>query len=568
MKLIFLGLAFYFGVQFLAFAALDVTQFGAVADDGKDDTEAFRAAFRAVQTNGTKLIEVPKGRYNLCADGNPNRRDALFPVTRTDGLTIRGHGAELMMSGTSGIFTFTECQNITIEGLTVDWERPPFSQGTVIAIAPGHFDVQIESGFPVQGGEPVAAIMGYDPVTRLPDGANLDVGEVVERTELMSPQVLRIHLKQSIPVSVGALLVLRHQVYGCGPLINLIRCADVRVSNVTVYTAPSMALVGYVSTNISLKKFNILLRPGYGRLMSTTADATHFSGCKGTVSLQDCVFEGMRDDGVNINSGRYLTVLQQLNDYTVLCQRNDLPDAGDFMEMSHPDTLLPFSTGGVKSASIESGTNNQSRVTFETPLPDELRAGDLLANARRVAKLRMRHCTVRANRARGVLCQTRDAVIEDCVFRNCTGPGVMVLTDAGWFYESIGARNVTVRNNLFVNCNQGAATGEGTLAVLAWLKDWAYPSQPGVHRDVRFEDNQIIGSANSGIFAVGVEGLTIRNNTIEQACLKPTRESGRNALRVMDCARVTVAGNNIDPKKQGAGMEEAVRATGVDAAKP
>ena len=549
-------------------SVVDVTRFGAVPNDGRDDTAAFLAAFHEAQVHGGKVIKIPKGRYNLRADGNLENKNQLFSLTNLDGLVIRGEGAELMMSGNSAVFAFKECKNITLEGVSVDWERPPFSQGTVIATAPDHFDVQIESAFLVQGGEPVAAFMDYDPVTRLPLGANFDVGDAVERTELISPQVLRIHLKQNILVPVGTLLVLRHHVYGYGQLIGFARCADVLVRDVTVYTAPSMGLVGYVTTNISLKRFNIRLRQGSGRLMSTTADATHFSGCKGTVSLEDCTFEGMGDDGVNINSGIYLTVLQRLDDHTVLCQRDDLPDVGDVMEMSHPDTLLPFSSVGVSSASLEPGTNSQSHVTFGTLLPVELRAGDLLANASRVARLRMRHCTVQANRARGVLCQTRDAVIEDCVFRNCTSAGVLVLTDAGWFYEGIGARNVMVRNNLFENCNQGAATAEGALAALAWLKGWAYPLHPGVHRDVCFAGNHIIGSANSGVFAVGVNGLLIRNNTIEQAGLKPTRESGQYALRVMNCARVAIAGNDINPKKQGAGMKEAVCVTRVGVNKP
>ena len=81
----------------------------------------------------------------------------------------------------------------------------------------------------------------------------------------------------------------------------------------------------------------------------------------------------------------------------------------------------------------------------------------------------------------------RDAIIEDCTFRNCTGPGVLVMTELVHFHESIGTRNVTVRNNLFEHCNQGAATAEAALATLAWLKNSAYPPQPGVHRDVRFE---------------------------------------------------------------------------------
>ena len=36
----------------------------------------------------------------------------------------------------------------------------------------------------------------------------------------------------------------------------------------------------------------------------------------------------------------------------------------------------------------------------------------------------------------------------------------------------------------------------------------------------------------------------------------------------MNCAGVTADGNTIDPKKQGAGMAEAVRVTDAEAAKP
>jgi hypothetical protein len=449
----------------------------------------------------------------------------------------------------------------------MDWQRPPFSEGTVIATTPRYFDVKIPAAYPVKGGEPVNAFMTYHPDTRLPDGRDLDVYNSVERTELVAPQVLRVHLTRDIPVPVGKLLVLRHQVYGPCPF-GFHRCADVKVNDVTVYCAPGMGLVGIASTNVSLKRFNVLIRPGSGRLMSTTADATHFGGCKGTVSLEDCIFEGMGDDGANIKSGLYLIVRKRLDAHTVLGQHNlkiaDLPDAGDIMEMAHVDTLLAFASGKVRLAKMVPGEGNMHRVEFEEPLPAELRVGDVLGNASRVAKLRMLRCTVRANRARGVLCQTRDAIIEDCTFQNCTSAGVLVLTEVVYFFESIGTRNVTVRNNRFENCNMGAASAEAALCALAYLMNFAYPSKPGVHRDVVFEDNQIMGTSESAIFAVGVDGLKIRGNTIEKACLRPGRDNGRNAIRVKDCARVVVENNKIDPARQGAGMTEPSRTTGSE----
>lgn len=544
---------------------LEVTRFGAVPNDGQDDTAAFLAAFKEAQAREDKRVVIPKGRYNLRSDGCPEHPHVLFHFQRVDGLAIDGRGAELVMSGAAGIFSFAECRNVVIRGLVVDWERPPFSEGTVVAAAARHFDVKVTDAYPVKGGEPVGAFMSYHPDTRLPDGRDLDVYNSVERTELVGPQVLRVHLTREIQVPVGKLLLLRHHVYG-GNAFFFHRCSDVKVSDVTLYCAVGMGLVCGVCTDVSLERYNVLIRPGSGRLMSTTADASHFSGCKGTVSLKDCIFEGMGDDGVNVKTGVYLIVRRRLDDHTVLGQHNlkgsDLPDPGDTMEMAHLDTLSPFASGKVRSAKMEPGEGNIHRVEFEEPLPAELKVGDVLGNATRVARLRMHHCTVKSNRARGVLCQTRDAVIEDCTFQNCTSAGVLVLTEAVHFFESIGTRDVVVRNCRFENCNMGAATAEAALAALAYLKDFAYPLRPGVHRDVSFEGNHIVGTSESAIFAVGVDGLKVTGNRISKACLRSVRESGRYAIRIRDCARLIVEKNTIDPASQGARMTEPIHMTG------
>jgi hypothetical protein len=308
-----------------------------------------------------------------------------------------------------------------------------------------------------------------------------------------------------------------------------------------------MGLVGTVSTNVALRRFNVLIRPGSGRLMSATADATHFGGCKGTVSLEDCTFEGMGGDGTNIKSGLYLSVRQRVDDHTVLAQHNlkmvDLPDAGDRLDMAHANTLSAFATGTVRLAKLAVGEDKLHRVEFAEPLPPELREGDVLGNASRVAKFVMRRCTVRANRARGVLCQTRDALIEDCTFQDCTSAGVLVLTEAVHFFESIGTRNVIVRSNRFENCNRGAAAAEAALCAIAYLKGHTYPAQPGVHRDVTFEGNRIVSTDESGIFAVAVDGLTVRSNTIERAGLRAVRQHGGEAIWIENCARVVLEGN-------------------------
>jgi len=544
--------------------AVDVTQFGARPDDDGDDTQAFVAAVDEIQSGSVRRLLIPPGRYHLTAGGNPKSPSVLFPFSKLDGLEIEGTGAELLVSGVTGLFLFDGCRNVSVRGLSFDSPRPAFSVGMVTASAARYFDVAVEPEYPVVGGEAVPAFMDYDPETRLPMPNGLDIYGGVEHTELLGPQMLRVHLSRNLNVPVGHLMVLRHQVYGSQAL-EFRRCSDVEVNDCTVYTVPGMGLVASVCENVTLKNFNVIKRPGSRRPMSATADGSHFGGCKGTVLLEDCTFEGMGDDGANIKSGLYLSIRKRLDDHTVLAQHNlkmvDLPDPGDTLEMSHVDTLDPFASGKVRQAVLEPGEEHLHRVTFEEALPTDLREGDVLGNASRAPVLRMRRCTVRANRARGVLCQTRDAIIEDCVFQDCTSAGVLVLTEVVHFFESIGTRNVVVRNNLFKNCNYGAAAAEGSLCALAYLKDFAYPSKPGVHRDVVFANNRILGTNESAIFVVGVDGLTIRDNVIEDACRQGSRPFGSSAIRVLDCARVEIAGNTVNPSQQGEHFSKAVMVT-------
>lgn len=47
--------------------------------------------------------------------------------------------------------------------------------------------------------------------------------------------------------------------------------------------------------------------PGKKRMISITADATHFSNCGGQIRLIDCTFENQKDDASNIY-GLYMPV--------------------------------------------------------------------------------------------------------------------------------------------------------------------------------------------------------------------------------------------------------------------
>ncbi|NLH98950.1 MAG: hypothetical protein GX446_05590 [Chthonomonadales bacterium] len=542
---------------------LDVRAFGARPNDGKDDTAAVARAIEEIgKLKGGRLV-FPKGRYEFHAGSNPASPGAMMALDGLDAIEIDGGGSEFRFHGLAQGLTFHRCTNITLRNVTLEWAPAPFSVGRVIAATERSFDVEVEPEYPVKGGEPVGAFMEYDPATRTPLRRGLDVYNGVELTELIRPQVLRLRLKWPIAVKPGVLVVLRHQVYGYNG-VSFHRCSNVRTRNVTMHSVPGMGLIAVHSRDVTIEGLRVIPRPGTRHPMSATADATHFMGCKGTVTLRNCVFEGMGDDGANVKSGLYLTVQKRLDERTVLAQHNlkmaDLPDPGDVMETFHTDDLIAYGHATVRSAVLEDDRITH-RVEFAEPLPAELREGDVLGNASRTPKLRMSNCTVRLNRARGVLCQTRDAIIEGCTFDRCTGPGVLVLTEVVHFFESIGTRDVIVRNSRFIDCNYGAASGDASLMAMAWLKDFAYPPKPGVHRNTVLRNNTIEGADGGGILAAGVEGLTIEGNTLRNVCRNPGRDEAAYGVRIINCGNVRLQGNHVPEDRQGAGFKKDVRMT-------
>ena len=110
---------------------VDVTTFGAKPDDGKDDTRAVQAAIDACRKHPHATLLFPKGRYDFVAGSNPRDKGSAMAVVGFRALTISGHGATLVGHGLTRMFSVKRCKELLIEGLAIDWDRPPFSQGTI-----------------------------------------------------------------------------------------------------------------------------------------------------------------------------------------------------------------------------------------------------------------------------------------------------------------------------------------------------------------------------------------------------------------------------------------------------
>jgi hypothetical protein len=404
---------------------------------------------------------------------------------------------------------------------------------------------------------PVQSVNDYDRETRrrVPRGA--DIYWSVDRTELIAPQTLRLHSGWRYNLEPGALVLLRHQVYAYNALMAN-HCENVAVRDLTIYTVPGMGITANSTRDMTVERVRIVRRPGTDRLVSATADGSHFGGCRGTVTIRDCVFEDQGDDAVNAKHGLYLTVLERVDDTTVRARHNlemhHPPNVGERLELTDPDTLLAFGTPRVAMVEVEEDGFTYA-VRFEEALPAEAVEGTLLGCFENNANFVITNNVFRDNRARGLLIQVRGATIEDNLFEGCTNGGIYLVSDTVHFYECSPARDVIIRRNRFVNCNtQG--TNAGVVGLFGNRKDWSELPVPGVFKNVTIEHNTFDGSDGSAIYINGGDGVQVAHNEIHNASRHPGTDRDRAAIAVTASRNVVLEQNTALPGEQADHCEQ------------
>jgi len=536
---------------------ISINQFGAIPNSGNDATPAFVQAIKACWTQRNAQIVFKKGRY----DFYPALSAPASPIANLEGLTglvIDGAGSEMILHGIMGFMGIGRCKDITIKNMTIDYTVPNHSMGTITAITPTSYDVQIHPGYTVAPDAKVTAAMEYDPATKRPLKHGADEYYNVSELQHIGPQQVRCLTKAPTIMKLHSWVNLRHHVYD-GSVIVTNENTNLKLDNITLHNSPGMGFTIGKCHNGQFTRLTIKPRAAASPYQSTGADAIHLAGCTGDILVDRCHFESMGDDGVNLKTGLYLTIKEIIDKRTVMAQHNlkipDQPDKDDVMELLSQDDLITMGSAKVTQAQLlEDGL---FKLSFDTDLPQTAVVGNILGNVSRCCHATIRRVVVKNNRGRGLLIQNHDTLVEDCRFENCTMGGVWVFNEVVYFFESIAPRNVTVRRCFFKN----VADIHANVCVLgcwAYLSGWRLPQKPGVFRNIVFDRNTIDGTDNSGILITGGTNVTAKNNTIINACKSPTVPSGVYALEVDASSQVTLSNNTVVKQKQATGCKESL----------
>ena len=316
--------------------------------------------------------------------------------------------------------------------------------------------------------------------------------------------------------------------------------SDVRFDNITIHHAGGMGIIAQRSHNITVDHCRVT--PSKGRMLSTTADATHFVNNTGFITLTNNLFENQKDDATNIH-GIYVQIVEKTKDNELIYQIKHRQQYGfDFLapgkqvEFVRSKSMITYAKATVKK--VERLNKQLTKVSFESSLPTNLIIGDALAEIRDYPKVTISHNIIRKNRARGMLLNCRGKTIVEHNTFHSPGAAILFEGDSFHWYEQGGVSDCVIRNNLFDNCMYGV-WGKAVIDVKAGIKEDRETSR--YNRNILIENNTFrVYDDGTLLNAYCVDGLIWRNNKIEKTTAYPVRNQTFKKFNVEFSSNVTI----------------------------
>ncbi len=503
-------------------------------------------------------------KYFFISNHDSGPKKVAFPVISLNNLVIDGGGAEFIMHGIVMPMAIEDAKNITIKNLFFDFDRATHSELKVAAVDKEKhtIDFEISSQYPyeIRNGQLIFLKDGYehnlenavywDPEKRAvayqsrqltPLNKTLEksvINNNDNRTHIypidtnsppykfrgtensliarqLSPGLVRISgVKETLP-KPGWILVAKglNGNNRLAPGIRLLDSENILVDNVTVHHASGMGLIAEGCTNVTLDAFNVIPKASNGRMLSTNADATHFVGCRGKILMKNCRFENQLDDATNIH-GTYLeitdisrkTVGARIGHFQQVEYHFGRP--GDSVVVVNPRvSAKPLAKLTIKK--IEFINSRYYQITFNEDVPEQVLKGFYLENVQSYPDVEIRNCEIINNRARGLLISTpRKVIIENNVLSSMMA-AIQCPNEFTFWYESGYVRDLTIRNNRFLDNTYGNSKPSPVINILAFSANGDY-----IHDRIIIENNTFSNYSSFILLAEHVKDLKFSNNTI------------------------------------------------------
>ena len=509
---------------------------------GSDD---FRALLENAINKGDAQVVIPPGTYRLA----PLSGNTTVDVNGAKNLTIIADGVTLICTRLTRAVAFTHCANVTLRGLTVDYDPLPFTQGTVTQIAPDFswIDVKLDAGYPRAA---YSRIDLCDPKTRhRKRGMPYLWGTSAAMVGADTVRVTRSDIGKA--AAIGDLASLNTgPINGAAHAVSIDTCSGMAFDHVTVFSAPGFGLVESDGDG-GMRYEHCRVVPGpippgatEPRLLSTSWDAIQSKMLKHGPVVEDCDIVSAGDDSWSVQSSDYL-VMSVDGSKAVLAFRDQFcegPQVGDRVArslasaqpivVSRQDKTL---TAEERANGIPANMKNASpwdnvgakaiEITVAGAFP--FAAGDSVYCPDRMCN----GFVFRNNRVHSpgrILVKAGDGLIENNEVIDCHS-GVTVNPEVPGA-SAAGIANLVIRGNLFRStgwfCPLWNSAQAGSVSVTSdGIGNQMRPA--GIYRNIVIENNRFDDIKGPAIVVTSAQGVTIKDNIFCHMMTAPPERNGR-----------------------------------------
>ncbi len=511
-----------------------------VLAERSDDLRALIATELAA---GKKRIVIPPGRYRVQAQ----RGNHLVFENLSD-IEIIAENVELVCTSTVRAVMLEGCSNVTLRGLTVDYDPLPFTQGKIIAMADDKswLEFEVAQGYPEKNLD--ERIQIYDPAT-----GGLRRGDAQWNEEIKALGKRRFRAEKEGKYrfdpardkeQVGDILVTNHTFGkpGSPHAIELRACKGMQLEDVTVYASPCFGFLEYDCDGSNYLRCIVdrrdpaddPIKRGLPRMRSLNADAFHSKDALQGPAIIECTARFQGDDCVNIN-GKYHYVSGSQGRLLRIAVLDKSPK----IRVGDPVEFLPYSGPRPPDAVVlkmqldpTPATENEKALIRKLGLDARVKAGLLGEKAqfytltldREVAlppgsavccPLRIgsgfavKDCDFGHNRSRGILIKASKGEVRGNKIINSRMAAVLISPEF-WWMEAGCSSNVMVKDNLI------KGSQEAPIRIQA-IGGNRKPLPAGALRNISIINNRIEDCAWPLIHVTSTSGLTIKGNILPAA---------------------------------------------------
>lgn len=538
--------------------------------------EKIQKAIDACKERGAKVLLFEKGRYDIWPE-KAQRREYFISNTsseqecpskvktvgllfeRINGLEVIGQDALLMFHGKMIMMAFDQCRQIKVRSLRTDFERPTAS----------------EIKYVKKTGDGVEVALHRDTRYDLADGRLHLIGEGWEserfhciewdkdthfftyssgwntlhkaKAREVSPGIIHFDTPASFQPKIGNILtvrdIIRDQV---GMFIK--ETSQITLQDLHIAYMHGLGIVSQYSTDITMDRVRCTPNEERGRILASSADFMHFSGCRGKITIRNCRLEGAHDDPINIH-GTNLRIMEKTDSHTLRLRFMHAQSygfmafhAGDTVALVQAKTMMrcktPYRVRWARKLS-----DREILVSFTAPVTDDFEIGhDCVENLSYTPEVHIHHNYFTRTSTRGLLVTTpRKVVIEDNVFEKTGMSAILIESDAEGWFESGPVKDVLIRNNTFIDCAYQGGPGNAVIALNP--SNTVVDSRQPVHQNIRIVNNRFLTFDYPVLFAKSTHHLLFSGNSIERTHTTSSLCGNKNTFYFNGCHRVTIKDN-------------------------